>query len=107
MDHQESFQVGSIALECRKKIAGLLAATKPEDCPVKEFLHVREVQRMQQRYIQWAGKFGALQDFRSSLSLGHRLQDDPMIKKSIVKTLTDLNSSVQTGKRSSFLRSLG
>ena len=72
---------------------------------MKDFLHVRDAQRMQDRYNQWAGNLGALQNFKSPLSLDHRLQDAPLIKGSILNTLTDHNTSIQTGKPSIVLYS--
>lgn len=98
MEDQESSKVGSIAIECQKKIETFLAAAKLEDCCVKDFLRVKDVQGMQDRFNQWAGNLGALQHFKSPLSLDHRLQDAPMIKDSILNTLTDLAASVQAGK---------
>lgn len=103
MDNQQSSKVGSIAIECQKKIEILLVITKLDDCSVKEFLHVRDFQRIQDRYNQWAGNLGALHHFESPLSLDHRLQDAPLIKNAILNTLTDLDSSLEASKWSSFL----
>lgn len=102
MDNRQSFKVGPIAIECQRKIGDLLAVTKSEDCSVKEFLHVRDVERIQDRYNQWVDNLGALQHFESPLSLDYRLQDAPMIKTAILNTLTDLDSSLQAGKCSLF-----
>lgn len=98
MDHQDSPKVRSLAIEHQKKIDDLLVATKLEDCPVKEFLHVRDVQRVQDRYNQWASNLGALEHFESPLSLDHRLKNAPMVANAIFNTLTDLNFSTQAGE---------
>lgn len=91
-------QIEELATECRKGIAELLAAAISEDSSVKGVLHGRDIQQMQERYDQWAGNLGALRHFKSALSLEHRLRDAPLVRESILKTLKDLNVSIQDGK---------
>lgn len=93
------FKITNTATECREAIAELLEAAISEDSRVKEFLHGRDVQQMQERYDQWAGNLGALQHFTSSLSLEHRIQDAPLVRESILNTLEHLLVSTQAGKR--------
>jgi len=94
-------RIPEIAIDCQNAIANLLAAAKSEDCCVKDFLHGRDVQQMQERYDQWAGNLGALQPFESSLSLEHRLRDSPLVRNSILSTLLNLYASVKTGRNPS------
>lgn len=97
MADQESVEVRPIANECQEKINDLLAVTKLEDCPVKEFLHARDVQRMKSRYKQWADIFGALKDSKSPQSLDYCLGESPVRARIISKTLKDLNGFTQAG----------
>jgi hypothetical protein len=103
MEDQEMPKVAAIAMACQKGIASLLAAVTVEDCCVRDFLHGRDVQQMQERYNQWAGNLGALQHFKSPLSLEHRLRDAPLVRDSILNTLIDLRESIQAGKDPSTL----
>lgn len=91
--------VDEIAIDCQKDIAVLLAATISEDSRVKDFLRGRDIQQMQERYDQWAGNLGALQQLGSPLSLEYRLRDAPLIRESILNTLENLHISMQAGKR--------
>src|SRR5436190_10025517 len=88
----------TIAAHCQKGMADLLEAVTADDCCVKDFVHGRDIQLMQERYSQWAGNLGALQHFKSSLSLTHRLRDAPLVRDSILNTLTELHVSLQDGK---------
>lgn len=91
-------KIDEIATECQNDFARLLAVTNSQDSCVKGVLNGRDVQQMQERYDQWAGNLGALQHFQSSLSLELRLQDAPLVRKSILNTLEDLHVSVHDGK---------
>jgi hypothetical protein len=95
--------VSTIASVCQKTIADFLAATTAEDCKAKDFLPSRDVQHMEERYSQWAGNMGALQDAKSSLSLECRLRDAPLVRDSILNTLIDLVASIKAGKVLSIL----
>jgi hypothetical protein len=105
MEDRETPKVATIAMACQKGIVNLLAAAAIEDCCVRDFLHGRDVQQILERYNQWAGNLGALQHFKSSLSLEHRLRDAPLVRDSIVNTLTDLYESIQAGTGPSSLAS--
>ena len=87
-----------IALDCRSSLTNLLAATTGEGCCVKDFLTTRDVQQLQDRFNQWAGNLGALHPFQSPLSIEHRLRDAPLVKASILRSLSDLYTSIQAGK---------
>lgn len=91
-------KIEELAIACQKGIAELLAAAISEDSSVKGALHGRDIQQMQERYNQWAGNLGALQHFKSALSLEHRLRDAPLVRQCILDILEDLNVSIQDGK---------
>ena len=101
MEDEGTPKVAIIAIGCQKGITHLLVAATAEDCCVKDFLHGRDIQQMQERYDQWAGNLGALQSFESPLSLDHRLRDAPLVRDSILNTLADLHTSIQAGKNPS------
>lgn len=92
-------KIEDIATECQKDIDRLLEAAINEESCVKEFLHGRDIQQLQERYDQWSSNLGALQHSESPLSLEHRLRDAPLVKESILNTLKDLHVSIQAGKR--------
>lgn len=94
----ETLKVAAIAFNCQSSITNLLAAATREGCCVRDFLHSRDVQEMQDRFNQWVGNLGALQTSESPLSIEHRLRDAPLVRKSILNSLKDLHSSVQAGK---------
>ena len=98
MEDQKTPTITSVAISCQKGITKLWAAVTTNDCCVRDFLHVREVQQMEDRYNQWAGNLGALQHFESTLSLEHRLRNAPLVRDSILNTLIDLCASIQAGK---------
>jgi hypothetical protein len=101
MEDQEAPKVATIAISCKDGFANLLAAATTEDCCAKDFLRDRDIQQMQERYTQWAGNLGALQHFKSPLSLEHRLRDAPLVRDSLLNTLTDLHDSIQAGRNPS------
>jgi hypothetical protein len=90
--------VATAAVGCREAIIKLLTAATAEGCCVKEFLPIRDLHLMEERYNQWAGNMGALQDDKSPLSLDCRLRNAPLVRDSILNTLTDLDDSVKAGK---------
>lgn len=92
-------KIEEIATECQKDIDILLEAAISEQSCVKGFLRGRDIQQMKERYEQWCGNLGALQHFKSFLSLEHRLQDAPLVRESILNTLKDLRDSIKIGKR--------
>ncbi|KAK2759476.1 hypothetical protein FQN54_002954 [Arachnomyces sp. PD_36] len=99
MDGQEPPLLATTAVDCQKGIANLLVAVEADDCCVKDVLRPRDVLQMQERYDQWAGNLGALQNFKSESSLVHRLRHAPLVGESILRTLTDLLASGQAGEK--------
>lgn len=98
MGESETRNIAAIALNCRSSITKLLAATTGEGYCVKDLLNTRDVQQMRDRFNQWAGNLGALHPFQSPLSIEHRLRDAPLVKESVLRTLSDLYSSIEAGK---------
>lgn len=97
-DDKDAPPLSTVATSCQKGIFDLLEAARSDDCCVKDILGVRNVEHIQERYDQWAGNLGALQHFRSPLSLVYRLRDSPLVRDSILGTLTDFLTSIQDGK---------
>lgn len=90
--------ISAITLDCQSGITNLLAAATGDGCCARDSLHPRDVERMQDRFNQWAGNLGALESPESPLSLKHRLQNAPLVGQSILSSLRDLHSSIQAGK---------
>ena len=65
---------------------------------MKDFLRGIEIEQILERFAQWAGNIGALQNSKSPLSLEYRLRDAPLVRASIVNYLQDLNISTQDGQ---------
>ncbi len=105
MDEGVTPRIAAIAIKCRSSITDLLVAATDEHCCARDFLAPRDVEQIQDRFNQWAGNLGALQPFESPISLEHRLRDAPLVRESIINSLTDLDNSVQAGKDSIHSRS--
>lgn len=101
MENQEVPKLATTAVDCRKAMANLVTATKSDDCPVKDVLRTIDLPDLQQRYDMWAGSQGALQDFRSPLSLVNRLRDAPSLRDHILSNLNNILDSIQIGKNMS------
>ncbi len=100
MDDRITPRIAAIAINCRSSITDLLVAATDECCCARDILAPRDVEQIQDRFNQWAGNLGALQPFESPLSLEQRLRDAPLVRESIINSLSDLDSSVQAGKDS-------
>ena len=102
MEKWDTPDIGAITFDCQSMMIDLLVAAEHEACCVKKLLHSRDVQQTQDRLNQWAGNVGALQPFDSSfvllLSLERRLRDAPLIRKTFLRTPTDLHYSIRSGK---------
>lgn len=98
MNDQEVPRLATIAIDCQEGIANLVKAMNTNSYGMNDLFSVREAKKIQDRYNQWAGNLGALQDFKSPLSLVHRLRDAPVVRDSILSTLTDLLVSIHGGK---------
>ena len=97
MGGQASNSLVTVASDCQKGLDDLVTIVASNDCFVKDFLHERDIQQLRERYCQWAGNLGALQPSESPLSLENRLRDAPLVRDSVLKTLTDLRDSLQDG----------
>ena len=98
MEEPVAPKIAALALDCQSDITSLLAATTGQGYCAGNCLHPRDVEQMQDRFNQWAGNLGALQSFSSPQSLEHRLRDAPLVRESILNSLTDLHNSIQAGK---------
>lgn len=98
MEKRETRDFAAIAFDCQSSMTELLIVATDEGRCAKEFLHSRDVQQMQDRFDQWAGNLGVLQPFDCPLSLERRLRDGPIVRETILKSLTDLHYSIHTGK---------
>lgn len=87
--------INALSHRCKEGFAALLAAVTQQHS--EDLVDSRDVARLQERFDQWAGNLGALQQPSSPLSLEHRLRDAVLVSHYISDVLKSLCDSLHAG----------